>query len=60
MSDPLPLAARVAELNQSRVLCIGDVMLDRFVYGTVSRISARGADPGVPDRTRDRGAGRRR
>ena len=39
MSDPLPLAARVAELNQSRVLCIGDVMLDRFVYGTVSRIS---------------------
>ncbi len=39
MSDPLPLAARVAELNQSRVLCIGDVMLDRFGYGTVSRIS---------------------
>lgn len=25
--------------HDARVLCIGDVMLDRFVYGTVSRIS---------------------
>ena len=26
-------------LSQVRVLCVGDVMLDRFVYGQVSRIS---------------------
>ena len=39
MSDPLPLAARIADLSNSRVLCVGDVMLDRFVYGDVSRIS---------------------
>ncbi|MFQ5959049.1 MAG: D-glycero-beta-D-manno-heptose-7-phosphate kinase [Alphaproteobacteria bacterium] len=39
MSDPLPLAARIPDLANSRVLCAGDVMLDRFVYGEVSRIS---------------------
>ncbi len=39
MSDSLPLAARIADLSNSRVLCVGDVMLDRFVYGEVSRIS---------------------
>ena len=39
MSDPLPLAARISDLANSRVLCVGDVMLDRFVYGEVSRIS---------------------
>lgn len=32
----LPL---VASLSGVRVLCIGDIMLDRFVYGTVERIS---------------------
>ncbi len=39
MSDPLPLAARISDLANSRLLCVGDVMLDRFVYGEVSRIS---------------------
>ncbi len=39
MTDPLPIAARIADLAQGRVLCIGDLMLDRFVYGAVSRIS---------------------
>ncbi|MFQ5785722.1 MAG: D-glycero-beta-D-manno-heptose-7-phosphate kinase [Alphaproteobacteria bacterium] len=39
MNNPFPLAARIAELAASRVLCVGDVMLDRFVYGAVSRIS---------------------
>lgn len=29
----------VARLPQGRVLCIGDIMLDRFVYGGVERIS---------------------
>ncbi len=39
MSGSLPLAARIPDLRNSRVLCIGDLMLDRFVYGEVSRIS---------------------
>jgi len=29
----------IDKLGQARVLCVGDVMLDRFVYGDVSRIS---------------------
>ena len=29
----------IDKLNGARVLCIGDVMLDKFVYGNVSRIS---------------------
>ncbi|HEY8963622.1 MAG TPA: D-glycero-beta-D-manno-heptose-7-phosphate kinase [Alphaproteobacteria bacterium] len=32
----LPLLDRI---SQSRVLCVGDVMLDQFVYGDTSRIS---------------------
>ena len=39
MNDPLPLAARIAELRHGRVLCVGDAMLDRFVSGEVRRIS---------------------
>ncbi len=33
------IADTIARLSQARVLCIGDVMLDRFVYGDVERIS---------------------
>jgi D-beta-D-heptose 7-phosphate kinase / D-beta-D-heptose 1-phosphate adenosyltransferase len=29
----------LSELSQQTVLCIGDLMLDEFVYGEVSRIS---------------------
>jgi len=36
VSDPTTLVERLASV---RVLCIGDVMLDRFVYGSVERIS---------------------
>ncbi len=39
MSDDTSLISLVARLKGQRVLCIGDVMLDRFVYGDVSRIS---------------------
>jgi D-beta-D-heptose 7-phosphate kinase / D-beta-D-heptose 1-phosphate adenosyltransferase len=35
-TDLLPL---VEALAQSRVLCVGDVMLDHYVYGAVERIS---------------------
>jgi len=40
---PLPSlasqTARVESFSNARILCVGDVMLDRFVYGSVSRIS---------------------
>lgn len=39
MSGDSDLAAQVADLAKATVLCVGDVMLDRFVYGTVERIS---------------------
>ncbi|PWC43590.1 D-glycero-beta-D-manno-heptose-7-phosphate kinase [Azospirillum sp. TSO22-1] len=36
MSD---LARHIDALAQARVLCVGDLMLDRFVYGSVDRVS---------------------
>ena len=39
MSDNLSLVSCVEKLRKGRVLCVGDVMLDRFVYGKVERIS---------------------
>ena len=39
MNDIPSLISCVEELRKGRVLCIGDVMLDRFVYGNVERIS---------------------
>lgn len=39
MTDQSALAARAAALGTATVLCAGDVMLDRFVYGDVDRIS---------------------
>ena len=39
MQRPDELAALVPKLESARITCIGDVMLDRFVYGDVSRIS---------------------
>ncbi len=47
MTDPLPLAARIPDLSNCRVLCVGDLMLDRFVYGEVSRISPEAPIPVV-------------
>lgn len=38
-TDPLILADYVNKFIKTPVLCIGDVMLDRFVYGKVDRIS---------------------
>ena len=37
MADPSTLAAFIESLGSSRVACVGDVMLDRFVYGRVER-----------------------
>jgi len=39
MADPTSLAGLVAGLRGARVLCLGDVILDRFVYGEVERVS---------------------
>ena len=39
MTDRTPLAAHVEALGSSRVACIGDLMLDRFVHGRVERTS---------------------
>jgi D-beta-D-heptose 7-phosphate kinase / D-beta-D-heptose 1-phosphate adenosyltransferase len=36
---------RLAELAQQTVLCVGDLMLDRFVYGEVTRISPEAPTP---------------
>ncbi len=39
MTQRSDLAAVVGNLGRARVLCLGDVMLDRYVYGDVERIS---------------------
>lgn len=38
-ADFAALAAHIPKLAGARVACIGDVMLDRFVYGEVTRVS---------------------
>jgi D-beta-D-heptose 7-phosphate kinase/D-beta-D-heptose 1-phosphate adenosyltransferase len=39
MADTSDLVAAIDRLKQARVLCIGDVMLDHYVYGQVERVS---------------------
>ena len=39
MNDSEKLLDLIEKLDKSSVLCVGDVMLDKFVYGAVSRIS---------------------
>ncbi|CDK99062.1 fused heptose 7-phosphate kinase; heptose 1-phosphate adenyltransferase [Magnetospirillum gryphiswaldense MSR-1 v2] len=39
MTELSVLADRVAGLKDKPVLCVGDAMLDRFIYGAVERIS---------------------
>lgn len=41
MNEPVlaTLAERIAALQNAKVVCVGDVMLDRFVYGEVDRVS---------------------
>ena len=45
MTDTTSLVALIDSLADGRVLCIGDVMLDRYTYGEVSRISAEAPIP---------------
>jgi D-beta-D-heptose 7-phosphate kinase/D-beta-D-heptose 1-phosphate adenosyltransferase len=39
MIAPSDLVAHIEKLSQARILCVGDLMLDRFVYGNVERTS---------------------
>ena len=39
------LTGNIAQLAKARLLCIGDLMLDRFLYGSVERISPEGPIP---------------
>ena len=39
MTERSDLVAHVERMAGVRVLCVGDVMLDRYVYGAVERIS---------------------
>jgi len=39
MTEPAQFIADLSKLTDATVLCVGDVMLDRFVYGDVNRIS---------------------
>jgi bifunctional ADP-heptose synthase (sugar kinase/adenylyltransferase) len=48
MTGPFPadkLSLKVKALAYAKVLCFGDVMLDRFVEGSVSRISPESPTP---------------
>ncbi|MGE5506762.1 MAG: D-glycero-beta-D-manno-heptose-7-phosphate kinase [Actinomycetota bacterium] len=47
MTELSVLAERVERLKGTPVLCIGDTMLDRFVYGSVERISPEAPIPVV-------------
>ena len=39
MAENRDLVSAIDRLSQARVLCIGDVMLDHYVYGQVERVS---------------------
>ena len=45
MTDLSNLAECVSRFESVKLLCLGDVMLDRFIYGDVSRISPEGPIP---------------
>ena len=45
MNERLKLANWIDKLSDAKILVLGDLMLDRFVYGEVSRISPEGPVP---------------
>jgi D-beta-D-heptose 7-phosphate kinase / D-beta-D-heptose 1-phosphate adenosyltransferase len=45
MTDRLELIHWIEQLSNARIMVLGDLMLDRFVYGEVSRISPEGPVP---------------
>src|SRR5262244_2822972 len=47
----------LADLSKQTVLCIGDLMLDRFVYGEVARISPEAPAPVIAVRREETAPG---
>lgn len=45
MAGKQHLASKIEALKGARILCVGDVMLDRYIYGDVERISPEGPIP---------------
>ena len=45
MSDSPAMLRLLDDLHRGRIACLGDLMLDRYVYGTVERISAEAPIP---------------
>ena len=45
MVEAPPLPRPLGSAHAARILCVGDVMLDRFVYGSVERVSAEAPIP---------------
>lgn len=45
MTTPQELSRTLERLGEVNVLCVGDIMLDRFMYGKVERISPEGPIP---------------
>lgn len=45
MTAPQELTRTLDRLGDIRILCVGDIMLDRFMYGRVERISPEGPIP---------------
>ena len=45
--DVKNLSSRIDDLSASKVLCIGDIILDNFIYGDVTRISPEAPVPVV-------------
>ncbi|HZC16917.1 MAG TPA: D-glycero-beta-D-manno-heptose 1-phosphate adenylyltransferase [Caulobacteraceae bacterium] len=50
--DLISLQSRLGAMRGAKVACVGDLMVDRFVYGEVSRISAEAPIP-IMSRTRE-------
>ena len=53
MTERTKLIALAGRLGSARVLCVGDVVLDRFVYGEVERISPEAPIPVLSIRRRE-------
>ncbi len=45
MTDKPSLFEGVEKFSNSTILCVGDVMMDRFIYGSVERVSPEGPIP---------------
>ncbi len=49
MNDSPAMLRLLEQFHLARIICLGDLMLDRYVYGTVERISAEAPIPIIRD-----------